>query len=145
MRPEIQIIIVCAICVMSIIGYGSFRCTHSGYTDPLTKAFVPPPFDKYLDGWGLLHFGFFFGLAYVHPDHVGLIWSLGLSWELLEFWSKDHPFYISECKLSTSDGGGWWYGRWEDVVMNSIGIGAALALRVSQDNSYISTQRSTFS
>lgn len=130
--PRVQISVIGAICVLVIVLYGYYRCTNGNYTDPLTKSWVSPPWDRFLDGWGASHFVFFFVLAYVYPSELVYIWLLGFAWELLEFWCKDHPFYLSDCELTTDSGGRWWYGRWEDIVMNTLGIGAAVLLRKYQ-------------
>ena len=126
-----QIYAVCAACVLSIVAYGTFRCNQTDFTDPLTKAAFGPPLDKFLDGWGLLHFGFYFVLAYAFPSQWALIAFLGILWEMVETFFKDKPFYIAECKyrLTTDQGEGWWYGRWQDIVMNTGGILLALRMR----------------
>lgn len=124
--PYFQISAMGFICGFIIIIYGSIRCKKSDFKDPLTTTFAPPPFDKYLDGWGLTHFGFFLMLGYLFPRTNLLIFAfiLGVCWEIIEFIFKDHPFYLSKCEytLTTQDGSGWWYGRWQDIVVNTLGL-----------------------
>lgn len=120
-------------CVLVIILYGTFRCKYSTFVDPLTFSFAPPPLDKYLDGWGLSHLFFFMALGYLFPKKLLFSFALGVLWELVEYSMKEHPFYLSKCNynLKTHKGEGWWYGRWQDIVMNSVGlyIGSTLARR----------------
>lgn len=81
-----------------------------------------------LDGWGVLHFFFYMWLTYLFPKQFVLIFVLGVAWELLESLMKDHPFYLTTCKASIDTDHGqkektqWWYGRWQDIVMNTAGM-----------------------
>jgi len=131
MNDYIGIALLSALCVFCIMAYGTFRCKNTTFVDPLTIAFVPPPYDKYLDGWGLSHFGFFMLLGYLFPKKIWFSFLAGCIWELCEYTMKDHPFYLSSCKydMKTHKGEGWWYGRWQDIVMNTAGlaVGALLA------------------
>jgi hypothetical protein len=128
--PYLQVVGWCALCVGVIVGYGTFRCHNKGFQDPLTFAIAPAPFDRYLDGWGISHFTFFAVVAYFYPRQWIFLWILGIIWEVIEYSVKDHPFYLSRCQynLTTDKGEGWWYGRWEDIVMNSLGIALGVAL-----------------
>lgn len=135
MQPEIEILIVCLICVLLIVAYGTFRCKQPQFKDPFTKSMFPAPWSNFLDGWGLLHFFFYMGLAYKYPRHLVLIFILGLLWEIVESLLKDRPFYISKCNVDPiidTDGEKkvWWYGRWEDIVMNSLGMALGYYLSV---------------
>jgi hypothetical protein len=113
-----------ALVVATIIGYGTFRCTRENYVDPLTKSLLPAPFDGFTDGWAFLHFSCFCLITYLFPQHYIIIWVLGVAWEIVEFMFKDHPFYFSDCKytLTTDKEGGWWYGRYEDIIVNTLGM-----------------------
>jgi len=112
------------IVIASIVGYGTFRCTRKDYVDPLTKSLLPAPFDGFTDGWAFLHFSCFGLITYLFPKNYILIWVLGVSWEIVEFIFKDHPFYFSDCKykLTTDKDEGWWYGRYEDIIVNTLGM-----------------------
>lgn len=131
----VEILAMGIVCVFVIVAYGTFRCKMAtgSYKDPLTIVFAPPPFDKFLDGWGISHFLFFALLGYMYPTRNTLIFIflLGVLWEIIESLAKDHPFYLSKCNytITTDDGAGWWYGRWQDIVMNTCGmfLGYALA------------------
>jgi len=133
-KPYLQISLIYLICVFIIVAYGTFRCKTTSFTDPLTFTIAPPPLDKYLDGWGISHLLFFALLGYLYPQYIWFSFVLGVLWELLEYSFKSHPFYLSGCKynMTTHKGEGWWYGRWQDIVMNSIGLlcGYAIAKRI---------------
>lgn len=105
------------------MGYGTYRCKTSNFKDPLTYSLFGPPLSNFLDGWGISHLLFYMALTYVYPHEWMFISVIGVLWEVLEHTVKDKPFYLSKCnyKLETNRGG-WWYGRWEDIVMNSIGV-----------------------
>lgn len=122
--PYIQVLIIGSISILSIIIYGTYRCKHKEFKDPLTLSFIGEPWDKFLDGWGIIHFLFYMMLVYLYPAQWKLIFIYGVSWEILESYFYDHPFYLSECSynLATDDVPGWWYGRWQDVIMNSLGM-----------------------
>jgi len=129
-KEYLQIAFLCAACIALIVLYGSFRCHHPDFTDPLTKSMWGAPWDRFVDGWGISHFGFFTMLGFLFPLHWILLWFLGVAWEIVEFSMKDHPFYLSDCqvKLQTDEGSPWWYGRWQDIVMNSLGIATGVGL-----------------
>lgn len=125
-QKYLHITIISLICVFIIIVYGTYRCKNTNFVDPLTKSFFPSPLNKFLDGWGISHLVFFLILGYLYPQTQFLIYSfiLGVIWELIEYSIKDHPFYLSKCKynIGTDNTKHWWYGRWQDIIMNSIGL-----------------------
>lgn len=96
------------------------------YIDPVTKSLLPPPFETYTDGWAFLHFACYGILAYMYPGKYQLLFIAlaGVTWEIIEIVFKDHPFYFRECKykLTTDKQTGWWYGRYEDIIMNTLGM-----------------------
>lgn len=125
MNPYLSISIIFLLCVLSIVAYGTLRCRVKDFKDPIAQSFVPAPYDRFLDGWGILHFIFYGVLAYMYPKKYCLlfIWVGGIIWEIVESIFKDHPFYISKCNYTfDTDKGSWWYGRWQDIVMNSAGM-----------------------
>lgn len=126
MLSYLKITILCLGCVAIIVLYGMFRCNSPSFKDPLTFSLFPSPFDNFLDGWGLSHFLFFMLLGYWFPtiELVIFSWILGVLWEVIEYSIKERPFYLSRCnyKLKSRNGGDWWYGRWQDIVMNTLGL-----------------------
>lgn len=134
MNDYAKITTICLACVLVIFVYGIYRCNNSSFVDPLTIAFAPSPLDKYLDGWGISHLLFFAILGYLFPTKLLFSFFLGALWELLEYSMGNRPIPFIKCKhsLKTHKGEDWWYGRWEDIVMNTAGlwIGSALRTRV---------------
>ena len=110
------LIISLSVCAIIVI-YGKIRCA-VGLKDPLTTSLYENQ-KNFTDGWAFSHFMFFFILTALYPSHFLLIQLLGLIWEVAEFISENHPFYLTECKNDTGDK--WWYGRWEDIIVNLLG------------------------
>jgi hypothetical protein len=125
-RPYIEIIFVLLLTVVFIVGYGTYRCSTKDFVDPITKSLLNKPFDTYTDGWAFLHFACYGLLAYFYPARNQLLFigGIGIAWEIIETIFKDHPFYFKKCKyqLTTDKATGWWYGRYEDIIMNSLGM-----------------------
>lgn len=115
---------ICFVCAFTIIVYGTIRCKSPSFRDPLTKSFFPAPWNNFFDGWGIAHFLFYGLLGYLFPSRWIFITLLGIVWELIEMTFKEHPFYLSKCAAyaTTDKPGGWWYGRWEDIIMNTAGM-----------------------
>lgn len=132
MKDYLTILAIGLLCVSGIIWYGTFRCKNPEFTDPLTFSLTDKwGLDKYFDGWGMSHLFFFMLLGYLFPRRKQLLFSfvLGVLWELAEYSIKEYPFYLTACQIKTHKGEGWWYGRWQDIVMNSVGLwmGASLS------------------
>ena len=132
--PSIYIFVICILCVLSIIAYGTYRCKTPDFQDPLTGSFFEGEAKNFMDGWGMIHFVFYGVLAYLFPRKLPLIFLFGVAWEVIESIFHDHPFYISKCNynLSTDQQAGWWYGRWQDIVMNSCGMALGYLIRMNQ-------------
>ena len=132
MEQYAAILGICFVCASLIIVYGTIRCKIPGFSDPLTFAPVPAPWNRFLDGWGIAHFLFYGMLGYLYPSRWLFITICGVAWELIETVFKDHPFYLSKCNYSTDSKqageAGWWYGRWEDIIMNTMGMVLGIAL-----------------
>lgn len=119
------LVLATILCVLAIISYGTYRCRNPSFKDPMIKSVVgDSDLNKYLDGWGLLHFWFYALLMYKCSNIWYVIIIFGIIWELIEMRFKDKPFYLAKCDVSLSDDTeeGWWYGRWQDIVMNSLGM-----------------------
>jgi hypothetical protein len=139
MSPYLQILLICLTIVFVIVLYGTFRCKITTYKDPLTFTLIKDgPFGESIDGWSITHFCLFAILAYMYPSWKYLLFIvvLGISWEIVESVFKDHPFYLSKCKYNiTNDNGvGWWYGKYSDILVNSLGMACGLVIR-----NYVST------
>lgn len=123
-RAYMEITAICAVCVGVIVGYGTWRCKNPEFTDPLTQTLVGGrSMSSFTDGWGLTHFTFFALLTFLYPKQALEIFGAGVIWEIIESTIKDRPFYLSSChvRVTTDIQAGWWYGRWQDIVMNSLG------------------------
>lgn len=124
MNNHLKIILIDCTVSFLIAVYGIFRCNSTLFKDPLTKCISGKRFCQFLDGWGILHFFYFMLLGYCFPQNLTTIFLMGILWEIVESYSADHPFYLKQCKytITTDDGKGWWYGRWQDIVMNTLGM-----------------------
>jgi hypothetical protein len=108
-------------CMLAIMAYGTFRCRSAAFEDPMTESLIEgEPWNRFLDGWGILHFWFFAVLAFYFPGCWLELVIAGIVWEGMEMMFKERPFYLAECTASTKKN--WWYGRWEDIVMNTLGL-----------------------
>jgi hypothetical protein len=113
---------ILVLCVMSIVLYGTYRCRASEFQDPLTQSLIDrPPWNRFLDGWGVLHFWFFALLTFHFPTCWVQILVAGILWEVIEMMFKERHYYLAKCNSAT-ESKNWWYGRWEDIVMNSLGM-----------------------
>lgn len=127
---RIKLALYLMICIFAIVTYGTFRCKTPGFIDPCTKSIVGDNYmNRYIDGWGLLHFWFFAMLCYLYPKYWKWLVIAGIIWEIIEMIFKEHPFYLADCHVDIeTDKEGWWYGRWEDIIMNSFGMVCGLFL-----------------
>jgi hypothetical protein len=113
------------ICAVIIVLYGLFRCYHPGFSDPFAKSFISnKKVMGFFDGWAFLHLFFYMFVTILYPNKWIQTSIIGVLWELIELSSKERPFYMPKCfYLSKNDSKEpWWYGRYEDIIMNSIGI-----------------------
>jgi len=128
---SLYIFFLSLICIFVIIIYGTYRCKTPDFSDPLTNSVFDGELKNFFDGWGIAHLIFYLVLTYLFPRKAPLIFIFGVAWEIIESIFHDHPFYISKCdyRLTTDQQSGWWYGRWQDIVMNSIGMIIGYSLR----------------
>lgn len=142
-RGHVRILATCAAVAVGIALYGVYRCRQGDqFEDPLQKNLGPDALSNWTDGWSLSHFLFYMGLAYSFPQprYLWFIFAVGCAWEVLEASVPEKPFYLDwfgGCSAKdmiatdpkTGEAKRWWYGKWEDVVVNSAGmfIGAWLA------------------
>jgi hypothetical protein len=86
--------------------------------------------------WSLIHYNYYFLLAYFF-DNIYLLTFLGIVWELVEDLasrytknkksiSKKHTVINHDNTISYTT---WWAGSYQDIVMNSLGIGHALMVK----------------
>lgn len=125
LNNDLKIILIDCLVSFLIMVYGTYRCRTTSFKDPLTGCISGNQhFCKFVDGWGVMHFFYFLVLGFSFPKNLPTIFWMGVLWEMVESYSHDHPFYLAECKyvISTDKESGWWYGRWQDIVMNTLGM-----------------------
>lgn len=134
------IIVASILCVIVIYSYGMLICK-SNFDDPLITAYANPPWNAFLDGWGLSHFIFYATLTFFFPSLWWLIFLIGVAWEVIEYYMNSSDFTkcaktrkIRQSKKNnkannkaneskgTSTDYKWWYARWQDIVMNALGV-----------------------
>ena len=109
--------------LLFIFPYGKFRCTHKNFKDPLESSLFWG-----LDGWSITHFLWFMILGYIYPETFILSTMVGISWELFEhYYGEKRPGWLGgygDCHDLASDrkDGNWWYGKWSDIICNTIGF-----------------------
>lgn len=119
--------IIFIVCLLIIFYYGWYRCKYiKNQVDILEfKLFKNV---KNLDGWTLDHLIFYTVIGYMYPYSIRLTFLFGCIWELFEFWVGIYkPSILSEfgfCNSLNSDQQDkvWWYGKWEDIITNLIGL-----------------------
>ncbi len=90
------------------------------------------------DIWSLTHFLFFGIFGYLFPYHLGELLIIGILWEIAEdALASPESTQIVDCKKEhrglkqifqdtwcnkLARKGDYWYGKWDDVFANSLGI-----------------------
>ena len=110
------------IIVISIFLYGSYRCNHLDYDDPLERKLHILE----LDGWSLSHFILFMILGFFYPAYLPLWFVLGCLWELCEYIFKSVGG--KRCQGVNPRNDKWWYSRWSDIFVNTGGLLTGLTL-----------------
>ena len=92
-----------------------------------------------IDWWSVTHFGLFCILAYIFPDHLFELLVIGVIWEIIEdalapphskglvqctkvygnSWSE--TFKVIWCDHIARESG-YWYGKWDDIFANVLGM-----------------------
>jgi len=119
-------------CVLIFI-YGSYRCKNPDFKDPLEKQIGIGK----LDGWSVTHFTLFLIAGYIFPDHYILALTMGCGWELFEnYYGENRPGWLGgygDCPEALAsdknDDGNWWYGKWTDILMNTMGFTVGIYLK----------------
>ena len=123
------------IVVIVIICYGSYNCLINK-KDILQYKWFKQKYLKSFDGWLFSHFILFFIMGYLFPHSIRLSFLFSVIWELFEYlgnWelfeyltSKYGLLYLKDKGCSHT----WWYAKWEDIVINLIGLLIGRALRL---------------
>ena len=124
MYPKKALSLLCyfVVCAILIFIYGNYRCDNPDFKDPLqTKLGIGD-----LDGWSLSHLLFFMFIGYhFKGKYLIVAFLLGILWELFEhYYGEERPGWLGgDCDMRTDRlDGRWWYGKWSDIVMNTIGL-----------------------
>jgi hypothetical protein len=123
--------------LLLILIYGTYRCSHKEYKDPLEMTIGI----KGLDGWSLTHVMFFMIMGYLFPNTLIQTMILGMIWESFEHISgTNRPGWLGgyggDCNgMKSKNGGNWWYGKWSDILCNLFGF--MLGMNLSKNYFYI--------
>lgn len=111
--------------IIVIFSYGSYRCGNKTFKDPLEKKIVE------LDGWSMTHIIWNMLIGYLFPktNELIIVFILGLLWELFEHYAgKQRQGWLGgygDCNDLLTDNtktGNWWYGKYSDIICNTIGL-----------------------
>tara|TARA_B110000003_G_C16654392_1_gene535743 strand:- start:8345 stop:8761 length:417 start_codon:yes stop_codon:yes gene_type:complete len=101
--------------------------------DILTKSYNYTNYsflNEYLDGWGISHFILYAVMVYIFPKNWLFILMIGIIWEfievLLSYYSILNCYLLNYGRNKYTK---WWYGRYQDIIMNIFGIIFGLYLK----------------
>jgi hypothetical protein len=115
------------IVVVVIFGYGSYHCSFTKKDGLQYKLFNHKLLSN-IDGWCCTHFVLFSIMGYVFPHSIRLSFLFSVIWELFEYYNEKYKPDITQ--NATNCNTIWWYARWEDIVINSIGLFIGRTLRL---------------
>jgi hypothetical protein len=117
------VILLCT--VLAIFLYERYMCVLN-IRDAMTQPFLPEPFENVSDGWAISHIALYAILAYLFPSRLVLLFFIGVAWEILEetygWIIRNTDYKPTACQNVSDKMTTWWYGRWHDLVSNSIGL-----------------------
>ena len=123
-EDKIKLISICIFFAILCFWYGNFLCNNKDFKDPLLYKLGILD----LDGWSIIHILQFMLLGFLFPKYFNVAISLGIVWELFEFylqynkpnWLKDY----GNCKNDI-----WWHGKLSDIFCNILGFYLGLKLK----------------
>lgn len=128
-------IVITFITISIIIYFNSLvHCKTTKYKqyDILSKNYNPTNYkflDNYLDGWGISHFILYGVITYIYPKYWLFIFMIGVLWELFEYFLENNPklncYVLDDNTIKQK----YWYARYQDVIMNLLGILTALIIK----------------
>ena len=75
------------------------------------------------DIWALSHFAMYLIIAYNFPSHYLLLFLIGVGYELFEYYIGTTNNALKQLGPVSSDNDqSWWYGRYSDILFNTLGI-----------------------
>lgn len=114
------------IVVIVIICYGIYNCLINK-KDILQYKWFQQNYLKSFDGWLFSHFILFFIMGYLFPHSIRLSFLFSVIWELFEYLTSKYGLLYLKDKGCYHT---WWYGKWEDIAINSIGLLIGRTLRL---------------
>jgi len=134
-RPNTRnsVISIVTLAIMFIvIGHVFPNPIHSNLSKPIAK--LPPVI---IDGWSATHVILFAVLAILLPNRLFELFLVGLAWELLEdIFAPEYLTQLIDCNgphtnseplirslwCGFSSKHSYWYGKWDDLFSNSMGL-----------------------
>ncbi len=117
--------------VIGILLYERYMCALN-IRDIMIQPLLPEPFENVSDGWAISHIILYTILAYLFPKRIVLLFFVGILWEIIEEgygWLLRHSYIkVPECIKLSDSRQTWWFGRWHDLVSNSIGLAIGYSL-----------------
>jgi len=123
-------------CGAAVILYENIKCYIKNYNSKFTGLlFLEGNYykNKYfaIDKWYLTHLLFYGLLGYLYPDALNLTMTIGLIWEIFEFYlSYSKPKWFFKCFNTKHNSSEYWYGRFSDIFVNYIGFMAGSSLKM---------------
>lgn len=106
--------------VLSLIFiYGSCLCIYH------LKDYLLYEINSHINYWVISHFIFYSFIGFFFPETFWLSFFIGINWEIYEhitgIIAKKYFYFIpfEICKLNDFT---WWYGRYEDIIANTLGF-----------------------
>ena len=117
-------------CIGGIFFYGYYRCRFIKKHKDVLEFSLFKNSKKYgLDGWVLSHYLFNVMIGFLYPYALRLSVLLGSLWELFEWFVGTYkPEILRGIGYCDSPSGVkknnkvWWYGKWQDIVANTLGF-----------------------
>lgn len=140
-KYSVGVVITTAVLLFIVLGHYYPKEIQSALKRPL---FTLP--SATVDWWSVSHFLFFGTLAFLYPSHVCELFIISIIWEIIEdslappqskqlidcskkynnFWTESFQGLWCEHLAREKD---YWYGKWDDVFFNSMGIILGYGLR----------------
>jgi hypothetical protein len=125
-------VLILIVTVFAIFLYERYLC-FLNIRDAMTRPLLPEPFSNISDGWAISHILLYTLLAFLFPSCLLPLFIVGVVWEILEeiygWVVRNTSFKHVSCHTERSHMSSWWFGRWHDIVSNSIGLGIGYGLQ----------------
>lgn len=128
--------IILALIILSVLFIMMGHQWRDTIQKPLKKSFLTLP-EATFDGWSFLHFMLFGVFGFIQPGKFFHFFALGAAWELTEdFLAADNVTQVVDCTdphVTNPKGEvhrkfwcngvqtDYWYGKWDDLLANSLG------------------------